>query len=412
MNWALLKIAAKNLLRNKRRTAVVAVSVAMGVTVSIIILGIRQSAYDRMILSGAKGSYGLLTVSSPNFITDPLPKLKIKIPEGSSLVRRHHLEAYPRISTPTMVQTANGSVGAQLFGIDFMKEDSNTNLGILGLKNPNIAQHAAQKATIIGDVMAQKLGASIGTPLILSLADKKGDISTAITEITDIFHTGSPEFDAHVILTSLSNAQSFMGYEGNEASLLALYPPSNHDMSEIARTLTQSVGAEQYEISTWQKSLPELSQTIAIDRSMHHLLCGFAAIITGVGILNAMLLSVIERRREFGVILALGMTPRELLGLVCFEAFIMGILGLGLGALMASPLYYYLATKGFDLTPYLSNEDTRGVDFVDQVLGCRVTFTQLIVVSIFLVIVTILASIIPALKAAKTEPIAAIGGRS
>ncbi len=406
MNWSLLVIASRNLSRNKRRSAVVAISVAIGVAVSIILLGTRQSAYDRMIDAGVKGSYGTVTVASPGYMRDPNSKMRINIQPVLKLPL-NQIIAIPRITTPGMAQTAQGSVGMQLFAIDPSKESPATNLGLFGLKQGKLED----KKALVGDTMASRLGVTIGDPLVLSFADGKGDITNSVSEIGGIFHTGSPEMDEHVVLTTLASTQAIMGYSGDEASLVAFFTPHSIDNSSFAKSLKKSLSESEYEVTTWHQTLPELYQAITIDTSLQRLLCGFAGVIIGIGILNAMLLSVIERRREFGVVLAVGMTPRELIGLVSFEALLLGFVGLALGAVIAAPIYYYLAQYGFDLTPYIASEDTKGIDFVDTVLGCRLTMTQITAVSLFLILTTIIASIFPARKAANTEPIAAINGR-
>jgi ABC-type lipoprotein release transport system permease subunit len=341
---------------------------------------------------------------------DPSPKLRIKyqdLEKNVVMESSKEIQALPRITSPGMVQTAQGSVGVQLFAIDFKRETPDTHLSLFGLKSGIVTE----KKALIGDTMARRLGAELGDPLILSFADGKGDVTNSVTELGGIFHTGSPEMDGHVIVTALSDTQETMGYTPDEASMLAIYTPSQLSIKDYANKLTSKLPRSTYQVSTWQDTLPELYQAITVDSSLQHLLCGFAGVIIGIGILNAMLLSVLERRREFGVVLAIGMTPRELVGMVGFEALLLGFIGLLLGFAVAAPMYYYLATYGLDLTPYLPSDDTQGIEFVDQVLGCRLTISQIVTVSGFLVVTTIAASIFPALKAAKTEPIAAISGR-
>ena len=406
-------LGARNLFRNPRRAIITALSVAFGVCVAVVFIGTRQSMYDRLIESGAMGGYGVFSLSQPGFIAEPTPssqfawseqlqQLTAELP-GVSLVA-------PRISAMAVVATSKSSTGAALLGIDPGLDSKDINLMLANLKSGASLTSGDPQGCLIGRAMAEHLGVAIGQKVTFTTTDRQGQIVSNIAYLRGTFETGSLELDGHLVMLPLTFMRQVLDYPEHGVSFLAFFVPPEADLAKIETIINKRLAGTPLELSSWRKSLPDVAQAIDLDASLYNLLFFFAGIIVSIGILTTMMLNILERRREFGVVLALGMTPSTLVAMVLSEALMIGLLGLCIGALMAAPLYLYLHQVGLDLTIFLSGESSMGPKGVEDFLGCRLTVREVAMIGGLLLLMNLAAALYPAVTAARTVPIDAIRG--
>jgi len=410
----IIRIGTRNIRRNPRRTLTTALSVAMGACVAMVLIGTRQSTYDRLIASAAMSGYGIVNVSQPGYLADPTPSSRIHFDDKTlkSLKQiRGIQEVSPRVSAAAVVYTAKNSTGARLLGVDPRFETATNNLMISAISSGVKIQQGVSDDCLVGSALANQLGLKIGDKMVFTTTDAQGQIVSNIVHVGGIFHTGSPELDGHVAILPITLLQKTLGYEPSEASFLALYSApetvSKDLLTAVKKKISGSVVAKAH-VAFWRESFPEVAQTIDIDATLNTMLLIFAAVIISTGILNAMMLNIIERRREFGIMLATGMSPGNIIFMVAWEGFILGLIGLVIGAIAATPIYYYLHNVGLDLSAFIGEQRDKTVVAMDQVVGCRLSVKQAISVASGLMIMSLVAGLYPACKAAFTVPIKAI----
>ena len=380
----------------------------------MVLIGTRQSTYDRLIANAAKSGYGVVTISEEGFLADPTPSSHIKFDESLlKSVRKINgiQEASPRATAAAVVYTAKSSTGAQLLGVDVRYESLSNNVMLSSLTSGARLQPGVNDDCLVGTTMAAQLGIKLGDRLIYTTTDAKGQMTSNVVHVGGIFQTGSPELDGHLVLMPLAVLQKSLGYDADEVSFIALFSDpallTPKMVPAVAKKIAKSFATKAH-VSFWRENFPEVAQTIDIDQTLYGLLLMFSAIIISTGILNAMMLNILERRRELGIMLATGMPPFGIVIMVAWEGFVLGVIGLLIGGIAALPLYRFLHDKGLDLSSFLGEQSDHTVVAIDQILGCRLSAGQFGAITGSLLLMSLVAGLYPAFKAASTEPIQVI----
>lgn len=403
MSSPLLRMAVRSFRRNRRRTLITASSVAFSVWLAVVFVGTRQSTYARLLDAGTRAGYGELTIARRAHFegAGAGSRVALEAAEAQLAGLKGVRAAHPRVVTRAVVATATKSTGAALFGFEPAGERADTNL--------MLAAHLAGERLSPGDVqgcyagaaLAEHLGLELGGKLVYTTTAVSGEMVSQVAYLRGIFRTGSGELDGHTLLLPLESLRQTLGYGSSEASFVAVYFDEGKEPRLPAAT-------GDVEIQSWRETLPDLASFMRIDEAFYRVLLLFIALIVASGILNTMMLSVLERRRELGVMLALGMTPAGLVLLVTLEAAMVALLGLALGACTVAPFYLYLSRVGIDLSRLFGQKLDAGGVAVDFVIGCKLSVQDVQAIFVVLAALTLLAAAFPAVRAALTDPITTI----
>jgi ABC-type lipoprotein release transport system permease subunit len=158
-------------------------------------------------------------------------------------------------------------------------------------------------------------------------------------------------------------------------------------------------------VLSWREVMPELASYVELDGTSNYIFQIIIFIIIAAGILNTILMSVMERQFEFGVLLCLGMKPRNLLFLILTESMLLGLLGVTVGTVMGLACNQYFTIKGFDMTLFTGeNLDISGIA-LDPILYSDLYPDHLVITVVLVFLMTVLVGIYPAIKATRSEPI-------
>jgi ABC-type lipoprotein release transport system permease subunit len=158
-------------------------------------------------------------------------------------------------------------------------------------------------------------------------------------------------------------------------------------------------------VLTWKKSQPDLAGVIAFDKAGNYISQFLVGLLIAVGILNTMLMSVLERTREFGVMMAVGMAPGTLFRLVMVESFWLAIVGLILGIIITAPWYYFLYHTGIDFSGAFGNDFSYGGVLVDPVFKARLFKESVMAILGGVFMLALLAGLYPAWRAGRVPPV-------
>ncbi|MDP6932003.1 MAG: FtsX-like permease family protein, partial [Myxococcota bacterium] len=193
------------------------------------------------------------------------------------------------------------------------------------------------------------------------------------------------------------------------ATQVSLHLTDPHQAAQALLTARQVLSESGLEILPWQEVLPQLDNFVKVDRKMGGILLGVIGFIVALGVFNTILVSVLERTREFGVLMAVGLRPRKLAALIMTEGLLLGIggmiLGIGLGALAAWPLI----ELGLDLSESMGGEtiETAGVVSSTHIFGAWY-WPRVIQYSIIGVVFSLCAAFLPARQVARLQPVDAM----
>jgi ABC-type lipoprotein release transport system permease subunit len=218
--------------------------------------------------------------------------------------------------------------------------------------------------------------------------------------VSGIFRTGIQAIDAHIIQMPLPEAQALLGVP-DRVTQIAVLLEQEGDSLMVAQGLRKQLTGVPIEILPWRESMPTLAQLFLLDDAFNYVMNGVVLAMVGLGILNTILMRVIQRRYEFGLCLAMGLRPVQLAVMIIGESLALTAISLALGLVLGLSVEHYFATRGLDLRWFFKSSLPTALVF-DPIIYSRLSLSR-IASSVGIVFLTAtVISLYPALKAART----------
>ena len=405
--FALLKLAWRNLWRSKRRTLITALSVAGAVWMAVTFLGIGEWAYNDMVAKSAKMGFGHVSVSAKGY--NDAPSISKRLPDAAEIVAtlktQPGIEAVaPRVMGQGMFATARKTAGGLLLGIDPALDDGSRNLFVSKLTTGAMFKGDDLRGVVVGARMAKALGLKLGSKLVWTATDVHGEVVSEVARVRGMFTTGVAAVDAGSVLLPIAQVRKVLGMKESAATVVAVFLEDHRKAARVRDALAQRVG-ERGETLTWEQTQPEMASYVQVDRASNEFFQLLIGLVVAAGILNTMLMGVLERKRELGVLLAIGMHPVRLFVLVMLESACVGVLGLLIGTLLVIPWAWFLHSTGIDMSGLITEQiDVANVVF-DMTIRLRLADVHYVAIPVAVLLLTMTAAIYPAAKAARLEPI-------
>jgi ABC-type lipoprotein release transport system permease subunit len=257
---------------------------------------------------------------------------------------------------------------------------------------------------VIGREIARRLKVGVDDELMVTLSGKE-EIESSMLRIVGIIETGSRELDASICQITLGEMERITGIAGPaEISILL----NNYRRIDSARRLLAKKMSEKNAVITWKESAPELAANAEGDKAFMNLLAAIIVIVVALGIMSAQITAVMERRREFGILSALGMPSRQIAGLILTEAFMVGIGGAVAALALSTPIAYRLATRGMDFSKMIGGIKSFGGVLLDPITYGNLGWWVVGYAFGVSLLATIAASLYPARLARKIDPAEAL----
>jgi ABC-type lipoprotein release transport system permease subunit len=401
----LWRIAYRDLRRNKRRSILTLIAVALGMGLLVTLSGLVEGEIAGALENSIRLQTGHLQVREESYDEDKV-SLKWEDLLANAPELAVQVQALPGVRAATPMLWASGilgtrdeTVGVRVFGIDPFSEAH------APIRESLVAGQFLspddRSGILIGQQLAKSLGVTAGDDinLLVNTADEQPD--EAIFTIRGLYNTGVPSYDESTIFLPLAKAQAFTRTEGRASAIFVLLH-RQEDADAIAATLR----APQLEVLTWRDLNQLFLSTIEVSMSFMYLMYLIVLAIVAVVIANTLLMSVFERTREMGILAALGMKGRQILAMFLLEAGTLGIVGIALGILLGSLGVLYLATVGLDVGV---EAGVASASFaLSSTIYARFAPSATAGLSIAGLVITLLASLYPAWFAARMEPIDAL----
>ncbi|MDH5638293.1 MAG: FtsX-like permease family protein [Nitrospinota bacterium] len=406
----LIKLAWRSLWRRKRRTFITCFTVAGGILLSVIFTGSGDYTYTQIIDTSATMGLGHITVEPKGYNDIPTLQKRMK---DASLVRETALEiprvtaAAERITGMAMFASAAKSVGGVFFAVDPAHETAKINTFVRAIVEGEMPPDSDGRKIVIGAKMAEKLKIGLGKKLVYTMTDVDGEIVSEVGRVSGIFKTGVEEVDGAFAIIPINRVRKMLKYAPDEASMVAVFIDDQRKVDEVGGVITSALGNDNLEVLTWKTTQKEVSGMIKVDRAGNYLSQFLVGLLIAAGILNTIFMSVLERQREFGVMLAVGMKPGSLFRLVVLESLFIAIVGLIMGIILTAPFFYYLYSHGLDLRQLVDNMEGYAVGgtMVDPILKVRLFKESAIAILTGVFGLTILAGLYPAWRAGRQAPV-------
>ena len=401
-------MAWRNLWRRKRRTLITAISIGFGVMLAVTFTGSGDYWYTNMINAGATMGLGHITVEPHGY--NQTPSLDKRLLNAGE-VRKHVLtmrgvsNAIVRIMGQAMFASASKTIGGMFLAVDPSQESPDQNLLLRSLIQGQLFPGADGLGIVVGSKMAKKLNLRIGKKLVYTTTDVSGEIVSEIARVTGIFETGVGEVDGALVLLPINSVRAILHYDDEDATLVAVSVNDQRYAERIRDKIAAEVGNPLREVLTWKQTQTELASIITMDKSGNYITQVLIGLLIAAGILNTLLMSVLERTREFGVMMAVGMSPATLFKLVLVESFWLALIGLAVGIIITAPWYAYLHYVGLDFSGAIGNDYSAGGVLVDPIFRIRLYKESIIAILSGVFSLTLLSGIYPAWRAGRTPPV-------
>ncbi|MFH1994749.1 MAG: FtsX-like permease family protein [Nitrospinota bacterium] len=407
----LILMAWRNIWRNKRRSLITSFSVALGVFLAVTFTASGDYGYTNIINTSAAMGYGHVTIEPKGY--NNAPSLDKVIPKAD-LIRSRVIDAdgvvsaSVKISGQAMFATASRSIGGAFLAVYPDQEGAAENIFIRSIIEGELFDGPDGIGVVIGQKMAEKLDLKIGKKLIYTMTDINGEIVGQIARVTGIYKTGVDEVDSSMVILPIDRVRKTLGYGEGDATMISIFSDDSRRSLSIRDSLRDSIDGSSLDILTWQETQADIAGMITVDRTMNYLSQLLFGVLIAAGILNTMLMSVLEQKREFGVMLAVGLPPWRLFLLVVVESLIIGVIGLILGIIITTPWYIYMSRTGIDLGGLMEEGTDVGGVLHDTVMKFRLYKESAIAILAGVFSLTILAGLYPAYKAGRIPPVESI----
>lgn len=403
----LLTLAFRNLWRNRRRTLLTLSAMVVSAALLILALGVFSGMFKDMLASATEQYHGHLVLAQPEYHQrrDLFAYLPEDIADLTGLDREVEIIGQsPRLRSFGLLSRSETSQPVELLGIIPEREQQVTSLQqhlVMG----HYPTANEQNGSLIGQGLARKMKLQPGDEVVFVTQAADGSIGNDLLIVSGIFSTGDSRHDNNLVLAPLPWLQQVLVLPGriHEVAMVVADPMT---AARLADRLNLEF-SENLEVLDWGDLLPEMREVIAAYDVSRMIIVTILYLATGLGILNTFFMSVMERTREFGILMAQGMSPWRIRCLVLLETLLLGCIALAIGLLCGAGMTLYMQQVGIDLSAYITPVTYAGGTILPR-LHAVFEMGNFMVPAGMLLLVSLLAGFLPANRAARLNPVTAV----
>lgn len=403
-----LRLGWRNVWRNPRRTAVILTAVVIGVWSMVFSNALVRGLAEQMVRTGISTLTGHIQIHQRGYRSDPTVESSITDPDALAQVLAGLLPAgarwTSRVRVNAVASNARHSDGVTLVGIDPAGERGVSFLpGAVRLGSG--LEPGDTTGVLIGRALADRFETRVGNKLILMSQDSDKEIASRAFRIVGIYRADSAAPESQLVFVDRASAQSLLGL-GRSVSEFSIVLPNQDGVDAVAADLRSALAASSLEVSTWRDLLPLVTASVAMYNGMIWLWNLVAFVAMGFGIVNTILMAVLERTREFGLLQALGMRPWGVVREVLVESVVLLLMGLALGDALGFLSVLALSINGLDLAVFTAGLETLGMP---RVIFPVIKAADLLWANAVVIVLGLIVSGYPAARAARITPVEAMG---
>ncbi|MDX1672311.1 MAG: FtsX-like permease family protein [Balneolaceae bacterium] len=404
-----LKLAWRNIWRNRRRTIITTLSIIVAVFLSAVTRSTQEGQYENMIKNTVGTFTGYIQIHHQGYWEEPT--LENSMGTVDSLLaqlsgHRGVTELVPRIESYALAAGRDLSRPAMILGIDIEAEKALSNPRDR-LTSGRYFNSNNEQAAILGTELMDRMNIELGDSLVLVGQGFHGMTASGLYPVKGTVSYINPELNSNLVLLPLQTAQQFL-LTGDRLTTIALMIENPALIDRTVEELRAVLPEETYEVMGWREMMPELVQAIQADRGSGIIILLVLYMVVGFGILGTVLMMIAEREFELGVMISVGTSRWMIAKILSLEVLLMTLLGTALGILFSMPVIWYFKLNPIRFTGDMSTVAQQyGMDPVLQFSADSAIFTGQ-AVTVF--IITLLFSAIPLWRAARLNPVKAMRG--
>ncbi len=405
-----LKMGWRNIWRNKRRTLLTIAAIAFACILLVFMLSFQIGTYDTMINASVGIHTGHLQIQAKGYHEKRQIRQMVHHPEEMLATLRD----LPAVTARTergnafsLVSSAERTYGALVIGIDPQYEAETSTLRKL-IRKGRYLETGDTDTALVGQLLARNLQVDIGDELTVLGQGSDGSVAAAVFTVKGIYSSGMDDFDRSAIHVPLGYFQDVFTLDNNVHEIVVTVQ-SLTDVHRVKQALERKIAdenlADDLVVMDWMQLLPGLAQGIAMDLVGGLIIYVILILVVAFSILNTFLMAILERTREFGVMMALGTTPGRLVKMVMLESMLMTLVGILTGIALGIALTWYFQVHGIVLAG--SSEMLRQYG-ISGALYPRLTWFSIVTGPLLVFMITVCAALYPALKIKKLKPVDAL----
>ena len=400
----LIKIAWRNVWRNKIRSGVVIISIVLGIWAGLFVMAMTLGLNEQR-MNGAISTYlSHVQVHDAQYSKEQNINYYIQNKEKilNKIESDNNIKAYAKRTIVTaMAANSNGSYGVQIVGINPAEEKKLTSISDKLIEGTYLNKFK-RNPIVIGKALADKLDLNLRSKIVITLQDINSNIVSTSFRVEGIFRTSSSMFDEATLFVKMDDLEQITGLSG-QIHEIAILANSINNADKIKSDLSKEIGENKAE--TWSDIAPELGYANEMMSRFIYIFMGIIFLALAFSIINTMLMAVLERRKELGMLMSVGMNKSRIFSMITLETLFISALATPIGMLLSFWTISYFDEVGIDLSIVAKGLESLGIGtriytFLPRQLYINITFLSLLV--------TFVSALFPARRALKLNPVEAI----
>ena len=401
----ILAVAWRNIWRSKTRSLVILVAICLGLASGVFYMGFYQGMVDQRINTAIKTEASHIQIHHKEYLNNPDKKFVIADADSVTKVIRSVSgvrATTSRIIMNTMIQSPTTSSGVKVTGIIPEDEKQVTNL-YTRLIEGTYFEEGKRNPIVIGKKLAEKLKVKLKSKVVITLQDMEGNITGASFKVEGIFETSNTAFDESCVFVRSDDISRIMVMDLNSCHEIAVLLDNNDELALADQTIQSELPG--LDVKTWREIMPDVSLVESSFGLTMMIFMGVILLALLFGIINTMLMAVLERTKELGMLMAIGMNKFRVFMMILLETVMLSLVGGVCGIVLGWLLNLYFGVKGIDLGAWSTAYKSMGFDtLVYTKLSWSISFE----IAVMVIVTGIIAAIYPAMKALKLKPAEAV----
>ncbi len=402
----LLTMSWRNIWRNKVRSLVVIFAITIGLVGGIFISGMMNGMVDQQTDNAINNEISNVQIHNPKFLENMNPKFIIKdVDKKVVLIDKleHITGVCYRTKATAMASTATTGTGVTLNGIMPEKEKAVTDIYQKLVQGSYFDKESKTAPILIGEKLSHKLKAGLGKKIITTVQALNGEMSYALFRVVGIYKTNNSRFDEMNVFVRSVDMNPILGIESGQANEIAIKTTDLNASFEVVDKLKSEY--PELSIQSWREIKPSLIIMMTMMDQFSYWLMIIILFALIFGIINTMLMVILERKRELGMLMAVGMNKKRVFRMILIETTVLSLTGGFLGLILSFVLIGWLGNTGINFASWAEGLESMGYS---AFIYPEVSNQFYLVVTLLVIITAVIASIWPTRKAIRLNPAEAV----
>ncbi len=395
----LMKIAFRNIFRQKRRTILTGLSMFGGFVMAAVFIGWADGSYNHIIDDFTRHNFGHIQIHEKSYLDHPSLYKTIYDFQviQSRLQKINGIDSFaPRVYSAGLAAVREKSAGVRIIGIDPDREQATTTFKKMIVRGEYFSERPGHQA-LVGKDLAAVLKAKVGDDIVIVSQGADGSIANDRYTILGLVDSGNPLADRSSFYLHIRDAQELLVLE-NRIHEIAVNIGHLNKIDQMTGAISREIDNPELAVDPWQVFARSFYLAMKADMEGMWISLVIIVLIVAVGVLNTVLMSVLERTREYGVLKAIGTKPGQIVKLILAEVHIMAFFSILLGFAVALVLNSILAARGINLGMELTYG---GMTF--NTFKAEINARSFYIPAITIFVSASIVGFFPALRAAHTD---------